>query len=110
MDLAELSATVPKELKEFSIDTNNLIQNKEFKKVSVARSKTREFAQHAGIDQIDLIHFARNMNTSESLELAEALQGAIKYNRTGGGISNAYGLSIYFPYKKTGNVSKAVRL
>ena len=27
---------------------------------------------------------------------------------TGGGISNAYGLSIYFPYKKTGNVSKAV--
>ncbi len=108
VDLAELSATVPKELKEFSIDTNNLIQNKEFKKVSVARSKTREFAQHAGIDQIDLIHFARNMNTSESLELAEALQGAIKYNRTGGGISNAYGLSIYFPYKKTGNVSKAV--
>ena len=108
VDLAELSATVPKELKEFSIDTNQLIQNKEFKKVSSARSKTREFAQHAKIDQIDLVHFAKNMGTKEGKELASALQGAIKYNRTGGGISNAYGLSIYFPYKKTGKVSQAV--
>lgn len=108
VDLAELSATVPKELKEFSIDTNEMIQNKQYKKVSSARSKTREFAQHAKIDQIDLVHFAKNMGTQESKELAAALQGAIKYNRTGGGISNAYGLSIYFPYKKTGNVKQAV--
>ena len=108
VDLAELSATVPTELKEFSIETNNLIQNKEYKKVSSARNKAREFAQHARIDQIDLVHFAKNMGTSEGKELAEALQGAIKYNRTGGGISNAYGLSIYFPYKKTGTLSKAV--
>ena len=108
VDLAELNATVPKELKEFSIDTNNLIQNKEFKKVSTARSKTREFAQQSKIDQIDLVHFARNMGTQEGKELAEALQGAIKYNRTGGGISNAYGLSIYFPYKKTSKVNQAV--
>ena len=108
VDLAELNATVPKELKEFSIDTNEMIQNKQYKKVSSARSKTREFAQHAKIDQIDLVHFAKNMGTQESKELAAALQGAIKYNRTGGGISNAYGLSIYFPYKKTGNVKQAV--
>ena len=108
VDLAELSATVPKELKEFSIDTNQLIQNKEYKKVSAARSKTREFAQHARIDQIDLVHFAKNMGTTEGKELASALQGAIKYNRTGGGISNAYGLSIYFPYKKTSSLSKAL--
>ena len=108
VDLAELSATVPTELKEFSIDTNNLIQNKEYRKVSAARSKTREFAQQAKIDQIDLVHFAKNMGTKEGKELADALQGAIKYNRTGGGISNAYGLSIYFPYKRTGKVSQAV--
>ena len=108
VDLAELSETVPTELKEFSIDTNNMIQNKEYKKISTARSKTREFAQQAKIDQIDLIHFAKNMGTKEGKELAAALQGAIKYNRTGGGISNAYGLSIYFPYKKTGNVNQAV--
>ena len=108
VDLAELSATVPTELKEFSIDTNEMIQNKEYKKVSSARSKTREFAQQSKIDQIDLVHFAKNMGTQEGKELAAALQGAIKYNRTGGGISNAYGLSIYFPYKKTSNVKQAV--
>ena len=108
VDLAELSTTVPKELKEFSIDTNNLIQGSQYKKVSTARSHTQEFAAHARIDQIDLVHFARNLGTQEGSELAEALQGAIKYNRTGGGISNAYGLSIYFPYKKTAKVNQIV--
>lgn len=108
VDLAELKATVPKELKEFSIETNNLIQDDQFKKVSVARSRTREFAQHANIDQIDLVHFAKNLGTREGKELAEALQGATKYNRTGGGISDAYGLSIYFPYKKTSKINQIV--
>ena len=108
VDLAELESTVPGELKSFSIDTNEMIQNKEYKAVSTARSKTREFAQSSRIDQIDLVHFARNMGTAEGKKLASALEGAVKYNRTGGGISNAYGLSIYFPYKKTGNISKAV--
>ncbi len=108
VDLAELQATVPQELTSFSIDTNELIQNKEYKKVSTARSKSREFAQQSRIDQIDLIHFARNMGTDEGKSLAKALDGAIKYNRTGGGISNAYGLSIYFPYKRTNKVRQMV--
>ena len=108
VDLAELSATVPNELKEFSIETNDLIQNKEYKKVSTARSNTREFAQQNRIDQIDLVHFARNLGTKEGKDLANALQGAVKYNRTGGGISNAYGLSIYFPYKSTGKVRQMI--
>ncbi len=107
-DLAELSATVPTELKEFSVETNELIQNKEYKRVSSARSKTREFASSTKIDQIDLVHFARNLGTKEANQLAEALQGAVKYNRTGGGISHAYGLSIYFPYKKTNKVSQII--
>ena len=107
-DLAELQATVPQELKEFSVETNELIQNKEYKKVSTARSKSREFAQQSRIDQIDLIHFAKNMGTDEGKDLAKALESTIKYNRTGGGISNAYGLSIYFPYKRTNKVKQAV--
>ena len=107
-DLAELEATVPEDLKSFSIDTNELIQNKQYKTVASARSKTREFAQASRIDQVDLVHFASNMGTEEGKELARTLRSAVKYNRTGGGISNAYGLSIYFPYKKTSNVTKAV--
>ena len=108
VDLAELEATVPAELKSFSIDTNEMIQNKEYKAVSTARINTREFAQSSRIDQIDLVHFAKNIGSEEGKKLAEALQGAVKYNRTGGGITNAYGLSIYFPYKRSGDVSKAV--
>ena len=108
VDLAELAATVPEELKDFSVDTTELIKNKQYKTVSTARSRTREFAQSSRIDQIDLVHFATNMGTDEGKELARALKGAVKYNRTGGGISNAYGLSIYFPYERAGNVTKAV--
>ena len=108
VDLAELQATVPEELKQFSIDTNELIQNKEYKTVSKARSRTREFAQQSRIDQIDLVDFAKNMGTSEGKSLAKALQGAVKYNRTGGSISNAYGLSIYFPYQRTNKVNQMV--
>ena len=108
VDLAELQATVPEELKQFSIGTNDLIQNKEYKKVSSARSKTREFAQQTKIDQIDLVDFARHLGTSEGKTLAKALQGAVKYNRTGGNISSAHGLSIYFPYKRASKVNQMV--
>ena len=108
VDLAELQATVPKELKEFSIETNDLIQQKEYKTVATARSRTREFAQQSRIDQIDLVDFAKNLKTTEGKDLAKALQGAVKYNRTGGSISNAYGLSIYFPYKQTRKVSQMI--
>ena len=108
VDLAELQATVPNELKEFSIETNDLIQNKEYKTVAQARSSTREFAQQSRIDQIDLVDFAKKLKTSEGKDLAKVLQGAVKYNRTGGSISNAYGLSIYFPYKQTKKVSQMI--
>ena len=108
VDLAELAATVPKELKDFSLETSELIQQKEYKKVSTARAKSREFAQSTKIDQIDLVHFARNLGTQEASQLADAIEGAVKYNRTGGGITNAYGLSIYFPYKRVGKVNQMV--
>ncbi len=108
VDLAELAATVPAELKDFSQDTIAMIRDKKYQQVSTARSRTREFAQSARIDQVDLVHFARNMGTKEGEELAKALEGAVKYNRTGGSISNAYGLSIYFPYKQVGKVNQAV--
>ena len=107
-DLAELETTVPDKLTAFSTATNSSIQ-KEYTTVSRARNNTREFAQSSRIDQIDLTHFAMNLGTQEGKELAQALDGAVKYNRFSGGMSNAYGLSIYFPYKKTANVSQALR-
>ena len=108
VDLAELSATMNTSFANFSTATKDLIANNGYKTVSSARSQTREFAGSSSIDQIDLVHFAKNLNTPESKALADVLLNAIKYNRTGN-ITNAYGLSIYFPYKKVSGVDTAVK-
>ncbi len=108
IDLAELSATVPDKLSAFSSSTSTLIKGENFKKVSEARADTREFSS-SGIDQVDLIHFAEQLGTNESKELSKALQSSVKYNRTSGNMTNAYGVSIYFPYRKTSSVNTAVK-
>ena len=57
---------------------------------------------------MDLVHLSRNLNTPESQALAKALLSAVKYNRTSSSITDAYGISIYFPYQKKDRVSSAV--
>ncbi len=109
VDLAELSATVPDKLKEFASSTSQLIENNNYKQVSNARYAAREFATSSKIDQIDLTHFAKNLKTKEGDSLAKAVTASVKYNRTSSNMTNAYGLSIYFPYRKTRNVDNAVR-
>lgn len=108
VDLAELQCTVPSEFRNFAVSTSDMIENNDYAVVSSARNNAREFAQSSKIDQIDLVHFAKNLNTREGSDLANALLGAIKYNRTSSNIKNAYGLSIYFPYKKASKVSSMV--
>lgn len=108
IDLAELSYTVPSELADFSKDTSEMIQGNDFATISDARSSTREFAASSKIDQVDLIDFANKIATPSAKELATALKGAIKYNKTSSNMTNAYGLSIYFPYKKTSKVDSMV--
>ena len=108
VDLAELEATLPGALADFSRSTAQLIQDKQYQTVSNARSGTREFARSSQIDQVDLVHLARNLGTPEGEALAKALLGAVKYNRTSADMTNAYGLSIYFPYRKTSSVDRAV--
>ena len=108
INLAELENTVPKELADFATETSEKISRKEYKEVSHARSGAREFAASSKIDQVDLIHLASNMGTDESKQLADALKGCVKYNRTSQNMTNAYGLSIYFPYQKTSKVDNMV--
>ena len=108
VDLAELEATVPAQFKNFAASTTKLIEDKSYQTVSSARSGTREFASSTKIDQVDLVHLAANMGTDEGKDLCDALLGAVKYNRTSSNMTNAYGLSIYFPYRKANNVDQAV--
>ncbi len=109
VDLAELSGSMKTAFADFSTSTSKLISGNNYKAVSNARSQTREFAP-SPIDQIDLVHFANNLGTTESKALSKALLSAIKYNRTSN-ISNAYGLSIYFPYQASKSyVNTAINL
>ena len=108
VDLAELAATVPDKLNAFATDTSALIRGDAYQQVSDARSSSREFAASSRIDQVDLVSFATNLGSDEGEALAQALLGAVKYNRTSSNMTNAYGLSIYFPYQKASKVSSAV--
>lgn len=109
VDLAEFSYTVPSKLTDFAKSVSGKLQNKDYEAVSNARADTREFAQSTKIDQVDLTNLALNMNTKEGTALANAIKSAVKYNRTSSNMTNAYGVSIYFPYQKTSNVDTAVR-
>ena len=106
IDLAEFSNTVPDALSSFSKSLTNLISNKEYQTVSDARYTTREFATSSRIDQVDLVDLCKKVNTSESQRLAKVLQSAVKYNKTSSSMTDAYGVSIYFPYQRASYVDE----
>ncbi len=103
IDLAELKGTVPPAFKAFTESATELIDSEQYEVVSDARAGSKEFAASSKINQIDLIHFAENIGTAESKSLAQVLRGCIKYNRSSTNITNANGVSIFFPY---GRLSK----
>lgn len=107
VDLAELGNTVEAKFSDFAVATSNQVSG-DYQAVSNARSSTREFAASSRIDQVDLVHLAHNLNTTESKALADAILGAVKYNKTSANMTNSYGLSIFFPYKKSSKVDSAV--
>ena len=110
VDLAELQMTLPIPLNTFSKGTTQLIKNNQYKVVSDARNTSREFAQSSRIDQVDFIDLAQKIGTTESINLAKTLASAIKYNRTSSNMTNAYGLSVYFPYARVSQVDNAVKI
>ena len=108
VDLAELAGTVPEAFNDFAASTMELIESDDYAVVSNARSRAKEFS--SGINQIDLIHFAENMGTAESKELASALRDCVKYNRVSPSLKNANGISIFFPYNRLSSMSSMVNI
>ena len=105
VDLAELNGTVPSSLSTFASSTSQLIDNKQFKEVSDARAEAKEFAVSSNINQIDVVHFAQLIDNEESKNFAKTIRDCIKYNRGTPNITNANGLSIFFPYDQLPMVS-----
>ena len=106
VDLAELQGTVPSVFNGFATSTAELIAGDGYSTISNARAGTRQFARSSRINQIDLVDFANRLGTAEAAALSRTLRSSIKYNQTT--ISNAYGLSIYFPYETTSTVKPAI--
>ena len=107
IDLAEFINTVPSKMSGFAQSVSTELKNKNYKQISDARYNTREFAQSSRIDQVDLVHLANNIGTPEAKELASVLKSAVKYNQTSREMTEAYGVSIYFPYKAASKVDSA---
>ena len=110
VDLAEFHSTVPRAFGDFATSVSGLLDTKKYDVVANARRSAREFGASAGINHVDLIHLANGVGTSEAQSLIKALQGCIKYNRTSKSMTNAYGMSIYFPYTSFSSVNSAVSL
>ncbi|NLW12112.1 MAG: peptidase C11 [Clostridiaceae bacterium] len=108
VDLAELKGIVPESFGDFAEATGKLIKSDDYKIVADSRAGTKEFAASSKINQIDLVDFAKRLGTKEALAFADVLDQAVKYNRMSDNITNANGLSIYFPYGKLNTVSSMV--
>lgn len=109
IDLAEFSNTVPDDLNAFAKSVSEKISKDEYKDISNARYSTREFAESSRIDQVDLADLAENVGSAEGKALAATLKNAVKYNKTSSNMTNAYGVSIYFPYQRTSYVDSACK-
>ena len=108
VDLAELEGTLPKDFAAFSRELRESISTGDFMTVSSARSNSREFAASTRIDQVDFVDFAQRIGSESSKELVKVLLSAVKYNRTSS-MTNAYGLSVYFPLRKMSSVDTAIQ-
>ncbi|MBR2560311.1 MAG: peptidase C11 [Firmicutes bacterium] len=100
IDLSELSQTLPDVFASFANETNGLIESGDYRSVANARAASREFSPSNRIDQIDLVHFAALLETGASDPLISAVRSAVKYNRASRDMTNSFGLSIFFPYRK----------
>ena len=80
------------------IKTTNF-DRKNYNTFAKSLATTKAFGA-GNIDTIDLIDFAKKMNTATSSELITAVQNAISYNKTNKYVENSNGMSIFIPNKK----------
>jgi hypothetical protein len=76
----------------------------DYKVIANARGDAREFCRST-LDQVDLIDLAENVDSAEARNLVTKLGDCVSYNRTSANISQANGISIYFPYDELKNLS-----
>lgn len=109
IDLGELVYNISSPLQTFSESTINALNTDDYQSIALARSKTKEFSKDSELDQVDLIDLVNKFDVDGSQELVSAIKSSIKYNKTKN-ISNAYGISCYFPYSALSKVNSMVEI
>ena len=109
IDLAELKGTVIKDLGSFGKELTQQLKSQDYQSVAIARNGTREFAKSQRLDQVDLVDFCNRLGTKKAGVLASSIQDAVKYNKVSN-VSNAYGLSIFFPNSSLKSVNSMLNL
>lgn len=86
------------------VDAADLQQN-EFVEIARPRSQTHEFgmpSEYSGsVDMVDIIHLAtqfQKLFPVQSKQLIDAVEAAVVYRTQGDYVTNAYGMSMFFPY------------
>ena len=109
VDLAELKGTVLEQLGNFGQELTTKLKSADYQSVATARNGTREFSSSARLDQVDLVDFCTRLGTKEAKELSYDIQSAVKYNKVNG-ITDAYGLSVYFPHSSLKSINSMLNL
>lgn len=108
IDLVVLNNEVDDAFKAFA-SSADLQLDTDYRVISNARGNSREF-NRAKLDQVDLIDLAKKIDTPEAKNLVRALESSVLYNKTSNNISNAHGISIYFPYEQLKNLSSMLAI
>ncbi len=109
LDLSELKGTVLKDLGSFGEELTQQLKGQDYQSVAEARNGTREFARSSRLDQVDLVDFCTRLGTGAAKSLAASIQNSVKYNRVNN-VSNAYGVSIYFPNSSLKSINSMLNL
>ncbi|MBQ7774592.1 MAG: hypothetical protein IJ379_01600, partial [Lachnospiraceae bacterium] len=73
-------------------------ENTNFKTLSLARSKAREYC-NGEIDQVDMLDLVRRTEFEGKDELVRAIQSCVKYYNNSS-LTGSHGLAMYFPYSE----------
>jgi hypothetical protein len=76
--------------------TQNLLLEGQFPKVSEARANTKSYGEGL-YEQIDIIDYSNRIQGIDNSDLKQAISSAVKYNKSS--IPSAHGLAMYYPYK-----------
>ncbi|HBP37461.1 MAG TPA: peptidase C11 [Clostridiales bacterium] len=108
VDLVALNNSVDNDFRAFAKSADAQL-DADYRLIANARGDAREFGR-SGFDQVDLIDLAENIDSVSARQLVGTLQDCICYNRTSANISQANGLSIYFPYDELKNLSSMLKI